>query len=62
VIDARHTNGELFGMERLLKEFGQPGDGSAQDHCDRLWQRLTSFQSKTAQEDDVTLVVIKSTN
>ena len=62
VIDARHTNGELFGMERLLKEIRQPADGSAQDHCDRLWQRLSAFQSKNAQEDDVTLVVIKSTS
>ena len=62
VIDARHSNGDSFGMERLIKELELPRDGSAQDQCDRLWQTLCNFQSKDAQEDDVTLVLIQSTN
>jgi len=62
VIDARHSNGDSFGMERLIKEVELPRDGSAQDQCDRLWQTLCNFQSKDAQEDDVTLVLIQSTN
>ena len=62
VIDARHSNGDLFGMERLIKELELPRDGSAQDQCDRLWQVLSNFQSKDAQEDDVTLVIIQSAN
>jgi len=60
VIDARHSNGDSFGMERLIKELELPCDGSAQDQCDRLWQALCNFQSKDAQEDDVTLVLIQS--
>ena len=62
VIDARHSNGDSFGMERLIKELELPRDGSAQDQCDRLWQTLCNFQSKDAQEDDVTLVLVQSTN
>jgi serine phosphatase RsbU (regulator of sigma subunit) len=62
VIDARHSNGLSFGMERLIKELELPRDGSAQDQCDRLWQVLSNFQSKDAQEDDVTLVIIQSAN
>lgn len=62
VIDARHSNGDSFGLERLIKELELPRDGSAQDQCDRLWQVLSNFQNKDAQEDDVTLVIIQSTN
>ena len=62
VIDARHSNGDSFGLERLIKELELPRDGSAQDQCDRLWQVLSNFQSKDAQEDDVTLVIIQSAN
>jgi sigma-B regulation protein RsbU (phosphoserine phosphatase) len=62
VIDARHSNGDSFGMERLINEIKQLPDGSAQDQCDHLWQKLNTFQSKDAQEDDVTLVVIQSTS
>ena len=62
VTDARHSNGDSFGMQRLINEVGNSHDGTAQDQCDRLWQRLSAFQSKNAQEDDVTLVVIKSTS
>jgi sigma-B regulation protein RsbU (phosphoserine phosphatase) len=62
VIDARHSNGDSFGMERLIKELELPRAGSAQDQCDRLWQTLCNFQSRDAQEDDVTLVSIQSTS
>lgn len=61
VIDARHANGESFGMQRLLDVVKQANSGSAQDQCDQLWQILCDFQSKDAQEDDVTIVAVKST-
>jgi serine phosphatase RsbU (regulator of sigma subunit) len=61
VIDARHSNGESFGMERLIKTLGHLRPGSAQDQCDQLWQILCEFQSKEAQEDDVTIMAVKST-
>lgn len=61
VIDARHSNGDSFGMERLIGELETVGFGSAQELCDHLWNTLESFQSKTAQEDDVTMVTVRST-
>jgi serine phosphatase RsbU (regulator of sigma subunit) len=61
VIDARHSDGESFGMERLIKTLGHLSPGSAQDQCDQLWQILCEFQSKEAQEDDVTIMAVKST-
>jgi serine phosphatase RsbU (regulator of sigma subunit) len=61
VIDARHPNGESFGMQRLLDVVKQANTGSAQDRCDQLWQILCDFQSKDTQEDDVTIVAVKST-
>ena len=62
VIDARHTNGESFGMERLIDVIKQIHRGSAQEQCDQLWQTLCEFQNKDAQEDDVTIVAVKSTS
>ena len=62
VIDARHSNGESFGMEHLLDVTRKIHPRSAQDQCDQLWQILCDFQSKDAQEDDVTIVVVKSLN
>jgi len=62
VIDARHSNGESFGMERLLDVTRKIHPNSAQDQCDQLWQILCDYQSKDAQEDDVTIVVVKSLN
>jgi len=62
VIDARHSNGESFGMQRLIDFIKEMRTGSAQDHCDQLWQTLCEFQSKDAQEDDVTIVAVKSIN
>lgn len=62
VIDARHKNGESFGMERLITELEHLQDGTAQVRCNRLWETLCKFQSKDAQEDDVTLVIIQSTD
>lgn len=55
-IDARHPNGNAFGLERLISELEVKDSDSAQEVCDRIWQTLQDFQSKTAQEDDVTLV------
>lgn len=60
VIDARHDNGESFGMERLIDVTRKIHPVSAQDQCDQLWQILCDFQNKDSQEDDVTIVTLKS--
>jgi sigma-B regulation protein RsbU (phosphoserine phosphatase) len=60
VTDARHPNGDSFGLERLTSELKHLGNDSAQEQCDQLWQTLCTFQDKTAQEDDVTMVTVRS--
>ncbi len=60
VTDARHANGDSFGLERLMGELEHLDNGSAQELCDKLWQTLCTFQDKTAQEDDVTMVTVRS--
>lgn len=60
VLDARHPDGESFGMERLINLLEQINPGSAQEQCKQLWQVLCEFQSKDTQEDDVTIVAVKS--
>ena len=60
VTDARHPSGDSFGMERLTRELEHLGNGSAQEQCDKLWETLWNFQDKTAQEDDVTMVTVRS--
>jgi serine phosphatase RsbU (regulator of sigma subunit) len=60
VTDARHSNGDSFGLERLTSELEHLGTGSAQEQCDQLWQTLCTFQDRTAQEDDVTIVTVRS--
>lgn len=60
VTDARHANGDSFGLERLTGELERLGDGSAQDQCDQLWQIICRFQDRNAQEDDVTIVTVRS--
>lgn len=60
-IDARRSDGESFGLERLTNEAAVLNGGTAQERCDNLWQLLKDFQSETSQEDDVTLVTVRST-
>jgi serine phosphatase RsbU (regulator of sigma subunit) len=60
VTDARHANGDSFGLDRLTSELENLDDGSAQEQCDKLWQTLRTFQERTAQEDDVTMVTVRS--
>ena len=60
VIDARHTNCDAFGLERLTAELPNMINGSAQEACDSLWIRLQTFQNKTPQEDDITMVAVRS--
>lgn len=60
VTDARHPSGDSFGMECLTRELEHLGNGSAQEQCDKLWETLWDFQDKTAQEDDVTMVTVRS--
>jgi sigma-B regulation protein RsbU (phosphoserine phosphatase) len=58
--DIRNPAGERFGMEALENELSTLAGIRAQELCDRLVACLHSYQGDTIQDDDVTLVALKS--
>jgi sigma-B regulation protein RsbU (phosphoserine phosphatase) len=56
--DVRNSDGDLFGFDRLVREFGSLTGLPAQEVCDRLLEKLKAYQGDTAQDDDVTLVAV----
>jgi sigma-B regulation protein RsbU (phosphoserine phosphatase) len=60
IIDCRNPQGESFGMDRLLDEVSKLITVPAQNRCDRLLEKLFTFQSGAVQDDDVTLVAVHS--
>jgi phosphoserine phosphatase RsbU/P len=60
VTDGRSSIGQDFGYERLLKEMKELRNKPAQYICDRLLERLKEFRGNALQDDDVTIVTIRS--
>lgn len=58
--DCRSPQGEQFGLERIKELFSGLTSLSAQEMCDRLLETLKSYQDGSRQDDDVTLVAIKT--
>ncbi|MFU8773650.1 MAG: PP2C family protein-serine/threonine phosphatase, partial [Anaerolineales bacterium] len=61
IADGRNENGASFGYNRLLDKIKTMNALSAQEVCDRLFETLVDFQGAAAQDDDVTLVAVRST-
>ncbi len=57
--EASNSEGEEFGMERLLGALSPLRDGPAQAICERLWEAVSEFSAPLGQQDDFTLVCIK---
>ena len=58
--EARNTDGEMFGKDRLRKILSDSGDRSAAEIHDMTVEAVHDFRQARPQEDDVTLVVIKA--
>ncbi|MBI5945115.1 MAG: SpoIIE family protein phosphatase [Chloroflexi bacterium] len=58
--DCRDTHGEPFGLERIKKTLSGLSNMNAQQACDHLLETLVNFQDGSKQDDDVTLVAIRS--
>ena len=56
----RDGPGQLFGLERLKPVLAQLAGMPAQHACDAILAALLAYQSGAAQEDDITLVAIRS--
>ena len=58
--DCRNPAGELFGAARIQEEFKKMNIMDAQQVCDSLFGSLTKFTQGAEQDDDVTLLAIRS--
>jgi serine phosphatase RsbU (regulator of sigma subunit) len=57
--EARNTNGDMFGKDRVYWLLRRHAEGSAQQIADAVLDHLKQFKSGSDFEDDVTLVVVK---
>jgi sigma-B regulation protein RsbU (phosphoserine phosphatase) len=57
--ESQNEAGEMFGLERLRKIIHDHAAEPAEAIQNRVIDGLTAFRGKAAQEDDVTLVVVK---
>jgi serine phosphatase RsbU (regulator of sigma subunit) len=60
ITDCRNAHGEFFGIERVHNFLHTHNHLPAQEICDQLWQSLLTFKHGAVQDDDVTLLVIKT--
>jgi sigma-B regulation protein RsbU (phosphoserine phosphatase) len=58
--DCRDTHGEAFGLDRIKTTLSGLSNISAQQVCDHLLWTLINYQDGSKQDDDVTLVAIRS--
>lgn len=60
VTEAMDANRDFFGQERLEATITSCLEDTAQGHCQHLVQHITTFHGDTPQDDDLTLIVIKT--
>jgi phosphoserine phosphatase RsbU/P len=60
IIDARSPKGEPFGYERMLETIDSLAGVTSQRVCDGLLERVVEYQDRELQDDDITLVVVKT--
>ncbi|PCI24084.1 hypothetical protein COB57_05830 [Candidatus Peregrinibacteria bacterium] len=61
ITEGRNPNGEMYGIERLLKAFEQHASRSAEKTFELVTKDFATFLEKNhVQEDDITMIVIKN--
>ena len=60
VLDMYSEDQTQFGMKSMQEALGETCSESAQTGCEKIYQRLYSFQGDTDQDDDITMVMIHS--
>lgn len=58
--DCRNPAGEAFGLENTTRTLAQAVDMPAQGVCDFMLKSLQTYQSNAPQDDDITLVAIRT--
>ena len=57
--EMQNKNGEMFGKQALMEIIRNKKTASSRQIVDAVTEALESFRGDEAQEDDITLVVIK---
>jgi sigma-B regulation protein RsbU (phosphoserine phosphatase) len=58
VTEAFNSADEAYGVERLIAEVQEHGDGAAADLVERICSSVTVFSGTAPQSDDITLTVL----
>jgi sigma-B regulation protein RsbU (phosphoserine phosphatase) len=59
IVEARDPDATMYGTARLLELVAKAGSGSAEDLVISVLDDLDHFRAGAAQDDDVTLVVLR---
>lgn len=59
-LDMHNSAGVQYGLSRLQKDFDTTDSLSPQETCEFLYQKFAAHQEKTAQDDDITLILIQA--
>lgn len=60
MVDCRNPAGEAFGLNRVKTLFAQSTALPAQEICKNLRENLCAFQQNAPQDDDVTILVLRT--
>lgn len=58
--ETRNTDGEMFGKHRLQDVVRRHARAPAVEICDAVWRSIADFRTGRSQEDDITLVIVKT--
>jgi serine phosphatase RsbU (regulator of sigma subunit) len=61
-LDMHNEKNIQFGMDGLQQEFILTGKHPPQNACERIYQKLANYQGNTTQDDDITIVMLHSTD
>jgi serine phosphatase RsbU (regulator of sigma subunit) len=59
IVEAKNSDGQLFGFERLEAVIHTHGDLPPSDLIDLVLRELANFMGATAQHDDMTIVALR---
>jgi sigma-B regulation protein RsbU (phosphoserine phosphatase) len=57
LIESRNEVGDMFGLERLLREIAKWGEHSTDELCDRIWATVQAWCA--CPEDDLSLLALR---
>jgi sigma-B regulation protein RsbU (phosphoserine phosphatase) len=58
--EAENENEEMFGKERLIEVIRNNNEKNAEEICEAVVAAVTDFYHPLTQDDDITIVIMKS--